>query len=160
MPEPRPSAHTKIVEAFAALLRTAPGIIGTPVETDRDPSEALDADTQLDCLVITVEAWRFENDTSQGQARHNMILNFDYIETSAFVGSVSRAAQEKLAYVVAAFGTDPVLGNRVEQIDPRDVAPPMDNGKSVGGASLQATCTFYTPLWDHFTIIGLGGETF
>lgn len=76
------------------------------------------------------------------------------------IGVISRSAQERIAFILAAIGTDPTLGLRIEDIDERDVAPPMDNGKSVGGASLQVVCTFYTPRRDHFTIIGVGGDLF
>lgn len=160
VPEPRPTAQTKIVGAFAILFRGYAPLVGVPVHTDRAPDDGFDAETELPCIVITVEAWRFENDFSQGQTRHTMIVNFDVLETSAQVGVISRSAQERLAYLLAAIGTDPTLGSRLEDIDERDVAPPMDNGKSVGGASLQVACTFYTPRRDHFTIIGVGGDTF
>lgn len=158
MPDPRPTAQTKIVEAFATLFRDAPDLTDLPVFTDRAPDDGFDADTELPCLVITVEAWSFQNDFSQGQTRHSMIVNFDVLETGARVGVITRSAQERIAYVLAAIGDDPTLGLRLEDIDERDVAPPMDNGKSVGGASLQVACTFYTPRRDHFTIIGVGGD--
>ncbi|HUD29726.1 MAG TPA: hypothetical protein VMQ93_12695 [Novosphingobium sp.] len=160
MPEPLPTAQTKIVEAFAALFRAYPPLIGIPVETERGPDDTYDGETELPRIVITVEAWRFENDASQGQTRHSMTINFDVLETSAQVGVISRSAQERIAFILAAIGTDPTLGLRLEDIDERDVAPPMDNGKSVGGASLQVVCTFYTPRRDHFTIIGVGGDLF
>jgi hypothetical protein len=160
VPEPTPTAQTKIVEAFAELFRAAPDLISLPVHTDRAPDDGFDADTELPCLVITVEAWSFQNDFSQGQTRHTMIVNFDILETGAMVGVISRTAQARIAYALAAIGDDPTLGGRLEDIDERDVAPPMDNGKSVGGASLQVACTFYTPRRDHFTIIGLGGDIF
>jgi len=160
MPDPRPTAQTKIVEAYAALFRGYAPLAAMPVETDRDPDDGLDADTELDCLVISVESWTFQNDFSQGQTRHRMVLNFDYLETSARAGKVSRAAMEKIALVLEAIGSDPVLGGRIEDFDERDVAPPMDNGKSIGGSSLQGVVTFYTPRRDHFTIIGVGGDLF
>ncbi|MGF7152617.1 hypothetical protein [Novosphingobium gossypii] len=158
MPEPLPTAQSKIVDAFAALLRAFPDLSGTPVYTERDPDDGLDADTELACIVISVENWTFQNDYSQGQSRHRMVVNFDYLETSARAGQVSRAAMEKVAFILAAIGTDPTLGGRLEDFDERDVAPPMDNGKSIGGSSLQGVCAFYTPRRDHFTIIGVGGD--
>lgn len=160
MPEAAPTAQTKIVEAFKTLFRSYPPISAKSVYTDRDPDDGIDADIELDCFVITVEAWTFQNDFSQGQTRHTMIVNFTYLETSARSGQVSQAAMEALAHLLAAIGTDPSLGTRVEDIDERDVAPPMENGKSIGGSSLQVAVTFYTPRRDHFTIVGVGGDLF
>jgi hypothetical protein len=158
--DPRPTAQTKIVEAFAALLRAHDQLRLIPIDADPEPDEAYDGDTDLPRIVITVEAWAFQNDFSQGQTRHTMILNFDVLESSAQVGVISRSAQERVAYILQAIGGDPTLGGRLEDFDERDVAPPIDNGKSVGGSSLQGTCTFFTPRRDHFTIVGVGGDLF
>lgn len=153
------SAQGKILDAFAALYGGYAPLDDITVITDRSPDEAITGE-ELPCIVIGCEGWRFDPDMEPGSTFHTMILNFDFLETSANVGIVSRRAQEVIAYMLAAIGTDPTLGGRLEDIQEIDVAPPMDNGKSVGGSSLQCICTFRTPRRDHFTIIGVGGAEF
>ncbi|WP_054944168.1 hypothetical protein [Novosphingobium sp. KN65.2] len=153
------TAQGKIIDAFKALFEADSDLSGIGIITDRSPDEAI-ADEEIPCIVISTEAWGFQNDFSQGQTRHELLINFEYIESSANVGIIGRKAQEVIAYMLAAIGSDPTLGGRLEDFDERDVAPPMDNGKSIGGSSLQGLCTFYTPRRDHFTIVGVGGATF
>lgn len=152
------TAQAKIIDAMKDVLEGyAP--ITMPVIVDRSPEEAID-ESEVPCIVISSEAWGFRDSPSQGHVIHTMLVNFDVIDTTAAVGSINRRAQETVAHIIAAVGTDPVLGNRIEEFDPVDVAPPMDNGKAIGGTSLQVRVTFYTPRWDHFTIAGISGETF
>jgi len=146
------TAQGQILDAYGVLLGGWPGLDGETIFTDRSPEDAIDAE-ETPCTVIYCEAWRFDDAPMQGQTRHDMVLNFECIETSAHVGIVSRANQARIAQVVAALHSDPTLGGRLENCRPVDVAPPMDNGKSVGGASLQVLIRFYTPLGDHFTIV-------
>lgn len=154
------TAQTKIITAFAQLLGGYGPLADVSIITDRAPEEAVEAE-EMPCIVIFCTAWSFDNtDWSQGQTTHRMVLNFEFIGSSEKIGIINRTAQENLAYILAAIGTDPTLGGRLEDFAEQDVAPPMDNGKSVGGSSLQAEVLFYTPRRDHFTIVGLGGTLF
>ena len=146
------TAQGQILDAFGDLLRDYPDLAEENIITDRSPEEAI-ADEETPCTVIYCEAWRFDDAPMQGQTRHDMLINFECIETSANVGIISRANQARIAHIVAALHGDPTLGGRLEDCRPIDVAPPMDNGKSIGGASLQVAIRFYTPLGDHFTIV-------
>lgn len=155
------TAQAKILDAYKALVEGYAPLAGKSVITDRSPEEAIE-DAELPAIVIYFEAWDFRDAPELGQSMelHTALINFDVIETSANVGFVSRRNAETIAHINAAVQTDPVLGGRIEDFRGMNVAPPMDNGKSVGGASLQAAIRFYTPLRDHFTIVGIGGETF
>lgn len=160
MPDPVPTAQSKIVGAFAELLEGYAPLAGISVFTDRSPEDAVQ-DEEMPCIVIFCQAWAFDNtDWSQGQTTHKMTLNFEFIGTSEVIGIVNQKAQEVLAYVLMAIGDDPTLGGRLEDFEEIDVAPPGDNGKSVGGSSLQGICTFYTPRRNHFVIVGQGGDEF
>ncbi len=153
------TAQGKILDAYKALLESYPALAGETIISDRSPDDAI-ADEEVPCIVIWSEAWRFQDSPDQGHVIHDMLINFDVIETTASAGSINRRAQEKVAHIIAAVGTDPVLGSRIQEFDAIDVAPPIDNGKTLGGTSLQAKVRFYTPRWDHFTIAGISGDTF
>lgn len=159
MPDPVPTAQGKIIDAYAELLEGYTDLAGKTVITDRSRDDPL-ATEDLDAIVIYAEAWDFDDDDRQGQTIHRMLLNFDVLSDGAVHGAINRANQETIAHIVAAIHSDPVLGGRLEDARALNVAPPVDNGKSVGGASLQVALTFYTPLGDHFTIVGAGGTTF
>lgn len=153
------TAAGKIIDTYAALLRAWPALADQTIVTDRVPDDAIEND-ELPVTAIYAEAWRFEPAFEQGETRHTLLLNFETLHSSAQVGVVSRANQSALAHVVAAIHSDRSLGGRLEDAIERDVTPPVDNGKSVSGASLQIEVTFTTPRGDHFTIVGVGGATF
>lgn len=153
------TAQAKIIGAYAALLSGYAPLTGKTIITDRSPEDAIDRE-ETPAIVIYPQAWSFDASPEQGQTIHEMLLNFDVIESSADVGIIGRAAQEAIANIIGAIHSDRVLGNRLEDAQEIDVAPPTDNGKSVGGASLQIKVQFITPRGDHFTILGLGGATF
>lgn len=146
------TAQAKVLDAFKALIEGYTALSAIPVFSDRSPDDAIESG-EVPCIVLSCEYWRFEDSPQQGQVIHTMLVNFDVIETQATVGTVNRKAQDRIAHIIAAVGTDPTLDDLIEEFDPIDVAPPMDNGKAIGGSSLQARVTFYTPRWDHFTIV-------
>lgn len=154
------TAEGKIIDAYKALLEAYGALSGETFFADRSPDDAFDEDNDLPCWVIFTEAWDFDQSEYQGQTRHDMLVNFERLETSANVGVVSRANQEKIAHVIAAIHSDRTLGGRLESSEELNVAPPAENGRGVGGASLQVRCVFYTPRGNHFTIVGQGGATF
>lgn len=146
------TAQAKVLDALKDLIEGYSALSTETVFSDRSPEDAIDAE-DVPCIVLSSEAWGFQDSPQQGHVRHTMLVNFDVIETSATAGTINRKAQEKIAHIIAAVGTDPTLDDLIEEFDAIDVAPPMDNGKSIGGSSLQARVTFYTPRWDHFTIV-------
>lgn len=153
------TAPDKIVDAWATLIGAWSDLSGETVIVDQSVDEAVEAES-YPCTVIQIESWGFQRAMEQGQELHTIVVNFDRIDSSAQVGVVSRANRTALAHVVAALHSDPSLGGRLQDCDWRDVASPMADGKSVSGASLQAVAQFYTPAGDHFTIAGVGGDTF
>lgn len=142
----------QILDAFSLMMKALPALAGEDVFTDRSPEEAIENE-EIPCWVIYSEAWDFDDAPMQGQTTHTALLNFERIETSANVGLVSRANRNAIAHLIAGIAADPTLGGRLEDCRPLNVAPPMDNGKSIGGASLQIAIRFFTPLGDHFTIV-------
>ena len=154
------TAEGKILNALETLLAEWPELTGRKIITDRIPDDALYPAVDLPAIVIYAEAWSFGASYEQGQTRHDMLINFECIETTAHVGVVSRENQACIAHIIAALHSDRTLGGRLEDMQERDVAPPMDNGRSVGGASLQIGVQFHTPRGDHFTIVGQGGDVF
>ena len=159
MPDPVPTAQGKIIEALRVLIEGYPTLGDEPVYANRAPEDAISHD-DIPSILIFAGSWEFEDDEMQGQTLHDLLVYIERIETSANVGLVSAVNQEKIAHVVAALHSDPELGGRAQRVQPLNVAPPMDNIKSIAGASLQVRVQFYTPLGDHFTIAGMGGETF
>jgi hypothetical protein len=159
MPEPQPDALAKIIDAFVALAGEHPELAQEAFYPDRSPEDAIEPE-EMPCWVAFAEAWDFDPAMEQGQTRHQALINFERLETSASVGVISRANRAAIAHLVAAIHIDRTLGGRVEDTQELNVAPPMENGRSVGGASLQVAVTFYTPRGDHFTIVNDRDETF
>lgn len=157
--QPLPTAAGKIIDAYKALFLTRPVLSEKDIFTDRSKDDPL-ATEDLDAIVIYAEAWEFGRDAEQGQWIHRMALNCDVIGHGSQHGAINRATQEIIGEIVAAVGSDPLLGGRLQDAQPGDIAPPMDNGRSVGGASLQIALTFYTPAYDLFTLVGEGGARF
>lgn len=160
MPEPiAPDALAKIIDAFVVLAQSREQLASEPFFPDRSPEDAI-ASEEMPCWVVFAEAWDFDAAPEQGQTQHQALINFERIESSASVGVISRANRAGIGHLVAALHSDRLLGGRVEEVQELNVAPPMENGRSVGGASLQVKITFYTPRGDHFTIVNDRDQTF
>lgn len=143
--------YKMLLEGFEPRLNDTPFSDYT-ILVDQSPDDAVEGD-QIPAVVIYAEAYDFDNDFEQGQTVHTALLNFDVIETSQSAGVVGREARSAIAEIVRAIHSDRTLGGRLEDAQERNVAPPMDNGRSIGGASLQVAIRFYTSRGDHFTII-------
>ncbi|MBB4859634.1 hypothetical protein HNO88_002963 [Novosphingobium chloroacetimidivorans] len=160
MPEPiAPDALAKIIDAFVVLAQGHQQLADEPFFADRSPEDAV-APEEMPAWVVFAEAWDFEPAMEQGQTRHQALINFERLETSASVGVISRANRAAIAHLVAAIHSDRTLGGRLEDTQELNVAPPLENGRSVGGASLQVAVTFYTPRGHHFTIVNDRDQTF
>lgn len=152
MPDQQLDALAQIIDAFCAL---AEGYAPLATETffpDRSPEDGITVE-EMPCWVIYAEAYDFDPAMEQGQTRHQALINFERIESSETVGVISRANRAGIAHLIAALHQDRTLGDRLEDTQELNVAPPMENGRSVGGASLQVAIAFYTPRGDHFTIV-------
>lgn len=159
MPEAAPDALAKIIDAAVALALSYDPLANETFFADRSPEDAVGPD-EMPAWVVFAEAWDFDSAMEQGQTRHQALINFERLESSASVGVISRANRAAIAHLVAALHTDRILGGRLEDLQELNVAPPMENGRSVGGASLQVAVTFYTPRGDHFTIVNDRDQTF
>jgi len=159
MAEPQPDALAKIISAFVALATAHPALAAEPFFEDRSPEDAFDRD-EMPAWAVFAEFWSFDPAPDQGQTRHTAAINFERVETSSSVGVISRGNREAIGHLVAALHSDRTLGGRIEDVQELNLAPPMENGRSVGGASLQVAVTFYTPRGDHFTIVNDADQTF
>lgn len=145
-------ALSQVLDAFGDVMAAMPALSGETIKIDLSADEAVEDDI-LPCWIVYAEAYDFNDAPNQGQTQHDALINFERIETSANVGMVSRANRNAIASLIAGLHEDPTLGGRLQDLSTLNVAPPMDNGKSIGGASLQVKVTFFTPLGDHFTIV-------
>lgn len=156
MPDP---AIAKVEDALGAVLTGYAPLAAYTVVTGRDSSEAFDS-SELPLINIYTESQQFGPGEEQGQTIHDCRTNFEILENDLTPGVMSRTLQTAAAHIVAALAADRTLGNRLQDLQERDLAPPADTGRDVAGASLQYDVQFYTPRDDHFTIVGLGGAIF
>jgi len=152
-------ALAKIMDAFGVLAESYPALANETFFIDRSPEDGITVE-EMPCWVIYAEAYDFDPAMEQGQTRHQALINFERVETSESVGVIGRANRVGIAHLVAALHQDRTLGGRLEDTQELNVAPPMENGRSVGGASLQVSVAFYTPRGDHFTIVNDYEQTF
>ena len=155
MPEALP-AIAKVEDALADVLRAHDPLSGKVVVTAANPDDAQEPGT----IVVFTTAYGVRQFEEMGQSEHTAIVEFECIEGPAAEGMVSRACQTTIAHVLAAIAADRELGGMVQDIQERDVAPCVQNGRDTSAASLQTVVTFFTPRDDWFTIIGAGGAEF
>lgn len=156
MPDP---AIAKVEDALKAVLVGYAPLSEYTIYTARDSSEAFDA-SELPVINIYTESQQYGPGEEQGQTIHNCRTNFEVLENDLTPGVMTRTIQTAVAHIIAALAIDRTLGNRLQDLQELDVAPPSDTGRDVAGASLQYDVQFYTPRDDHFTIVGAGGQTF
>lgn len=153
------TAIAKIEDALKALLQAYAPLSGWIIITDQSNDVAHEEGTDKTIAIYTV-AYGFEIADEGGQTLHQATVEFEAISQTQAVGTINRTNHAALAHVVGAIAQDRHLGGRLQDIQETDVAPSGANGRDVGSASLQAAVQFYTPRGDHFTISGMGGQTF
>ena len=156
MPDP---AIAKVEVALGAVLDAYASLADYTIVTGRDSSEAFDS-SELPLINIFTEFQQFSPDGEQHQTMHDCRVSFEILENDLTPGVMSKTLQTAAAHIVAALAADRTLGERLQDLQEIDLAPPADTGRDVAGASLQYSVQFYTPRDDHFTINGLGGLTF
>lgn len=153
------TAIAKVEDALKAVLSDYSELSDYKVFAGRDTSEAFDS-SELPVLNIYTESQQYGPGEEQGQTIHNCLINFEVLENDLTAGVMTRTIQTAVAHIIAALAADRTLGNRLQDLQELDVAPPTDTGRDVAGASLQYAVQFYTPRDDHFVIVGAGGQTF
>lgn len=156
MPDP---AIAKVEDAWAAALSAWPALAGYTILTDQSEDIALDADCDPTIAVYTV-AYEVDQADEQNQSIHTAIIEFEAVNRTQTVGTISRANHTAIAHMIGAIHADRTLGGMLQDTQEVDVAPAGANGKDVGSASLQINVQFFTPRGDWFTILGHGGLTF
>lgn len=149
-------AIAKIENALAEQLRAWPALATYTVQVDESDDVACEAETDKVIRVYTV-AWNMDQADEQNQTLHTATIEFEVVRTTQVTGTISRACQEAIAYIVAAIASDRTVGGRLQDIQEADVASAGATGKDTDSASLQTTVQFFTPRDDWFTIVGQGG---
>lgn len=158
MSDPLP-AIVKVEDALKGLLEGYFPLSGWSIISDQSNAIALDERTDKTILIYTV-AYRFDVADDNSQTVHSATIEFEALSQAPAIGTINRANHSALAHIVGAIGQDRHLGGMLQDIQEVDVAPSGANGKDIGSASLQVAVTFYTPRGNHFTIAGMGGQTF
>lgn len=156
MPDP---AIAKVEDALKAVLEPYADLSDYTVHTGHDPSEAFETD-ELPVINIYTESQQFRLDGEQHQNLNDCLINFEVLEVNPVAGILSRSVLAAVSHIMKALAVDRTLGNRLQDLEERDVAPPNETGRDIAGASLQYFVQFYTPRDDPFTISGHGGLTF
>lgn len=156
MPDP---AIAKVEDALRDQLKAYPYLTGYRIVSDPNEAEAVESEADKVIRIYTV-GYSVDQADEQNQTIHTATIEFEAVNASQNFGTISRANQTALAYVLAAIASDRTLGGRILDIQEVDVASSGANMRDADAASLQTTVTFFTPRDDWFTIVGAGGATF
>lgn len=156
MPDP---AIAKVEDALAAQLSAWPGLTGYTILTDESQDVASDFGADKLIRIYTI-AYAIDQADEQNQSIHTATIEFEAVNATQSVGTISRANQTAIAHIISAIASDRTVGGRLQDIQEVDVASAGANGKDTDAASLQTTVQFFTPRDDWFTILGMGGQLF
>jgi hypothetical protein len=151
MADPLP-AIAQVEDLLRDLLAPYPGLTGWAVVTDTTLDEALREDQDKRLLIYTVQ-YLTVCDFESGQTEHHATIEFEAISRTPTAGTINRTNHAALAQVVGAIAPDRTLGQKIQWIEEKDVAPAAARGKDVNSTSLQMEATFLTPHDDWFTLV-------
>lgn len=157
MADPRIPAIRIVQNRLAAVMGQ---IEGYQVFLDRSDAEPLEED-ERPAINIRVVSVSFDA-APEGiwQTWHRAIIQFDCLSNGSAVETIDLANQRAIALIIELIHGDRSLGGRLQDIIEQDVSGSELDGADVGTAILQVEAWFFTPRGDHFTIVGVGGQTF
>jgi hypothetical protein len=149
-------ALNQVIDLIAAVISAKAELDTHTVVTDRPADEAFD-EAELPAINIYAESIEFDAAYMQGHMMHTVFLNCDVLRIGDSLGQLSRRTLTDIGHIQAAIKADFNSGigqlKDLQDIEEINVAPPMDTGLNISGASLQYRVTFYTPTDDPFTLI-------
>lgn len=152
-------AIAKVEDALKALLEGYGPLVGTTIITEQSSDVAVE-DAAIPAILIYTVAYRIDQSDEQHQSIHEATVEFECIDATQAIGTISRANHTTVAHVLGCIAADRTLGGMVQDIQEVDVAPAQPRGKDIGSASLQASITFFTSRDDWFVIKGVNGADF
>lgn len=153
------AAITKVENAIVARLSGWAFFAGYTIVADPSTDIALEEGAD-DTLLISTVGYSFDVADENWKTIHTATVEVESVKQGQTIGTINRANREVMAQIVAAIASDRTFGGMLQDIQEIDVAPSDANGKGVSAASMQLRVQFFTSRDDHFTILGLGTQTF
>lgn len=153
------AAMAKVEDKIRDTLSAYPALSGWTILADESRDIALEEGTDNTLQIYTV-SYGFNVADENWMTLHTATVEIESVNQTPALGTINRANHTALAHVLAALAADRSLGGMLQDLQEIDLAPAGANGKDVAGASLQIQVQFFTPRGDHFTIAGVGGQTF
>lgn len=145
----------QVLDLIKGALVADAGLTGWNIVTDRSADDAFQEE-EMPAINIYAESLSIETALMQGQVIYDAMVNCDVLRMGDALGQLSRKTLEGVGLIQRAIrtsfnsGVGPLVV--LQSIEEQDVAPPMETGLNVSGASLQYRVVFYTPTDDPFTI--------
>lgn len=151
MPEP---STRKVQEALRVLIDTIPGLT---VIVDRDDSEPVTA-SERPAVLIRMPSVQIEP-APDGNWNYLLraLVHFECLSNNRVGETIDAINQQTIADIVAAIGTDPTLGGRLQILEPSAISGSEQDGADVGAAIFEMEAGWFCPRHDLSTIVGQAG---
>lgn len=149
-------AAYQVLDLIKQVLSADAALADYTIVTDRSTDDAFQEE-EMPAVNIYAESLSVETAYEQGQVLYTAMVNCDVLRMGDALGQLSRKTLQGVGFIQRAIrtsfdsGTGPLAV--LQSIEEEDVAPPMDTGLNISGASLQYRVLFYTPTDDPFTIV-------
>lgn len=152
-------AIAKVEDAIKAKLEAYGALSAQTIITEQSVDIAVD-EAALPAILIYTVAYQVDQFDEQHQSIHTATIEFECIDATQAIGTISRANHTTIAHIMACLAADRTVGGILDDLQEVDVAPAQPRGKDIGSASLQVRVQFFTSRSDWFHVIGQNGQTF
>lgn len=146
----------QVLDLIKQVLDAKAELDAFTIVTDRPAEEAF-SEEEMPALNIYAESLAMDTAYEQGQTICTAFINCDVLRMGDALGQLSRRTLADIGHIIAAIKTDRNSGTghlaTLQDIEEVNVAPPMDTGLNISGASMQYRVQFHTPTDDPFTIV-------
>lgn len=145
-------APIQVRELIKDVIQTYPLLAGRRIITNRSKDDALSEDDG-DAITIWCVAAKPVIEFGGHEVTWSAVYEFEVVSRTQPFGTIDDATMTTFGYIVAAIAPDRTLGGQIQDIQEIDIAPTVQYGTDVSGASLQVRAEFHTMRDDWFTLV-------
>lgn len=151
MPEP---STRKVQEALRVLIDTIPGLT---VIVDRDDSEPVRQE-ERPAVLIRIPSVQIQP-APEGSWGYLLraLVHFECLSNNRIGETIDATNQQTISDIMAAIGTDPMLGGRLHIFEPTAISGSEQDGADVGSAIFEMEAAWFCNRYDLSTIVGQAG---
>lgn len=144
----------KVQDALYALFDTIPNLTVLVDQSDEEPVPA----AERPALLIRIPSVQIEP-APDGNWNYLLraLIHLECLSNNTAGETIDQTNQQTITDIMAAIGTDPTLGGRLQSIEPTAISGSEQDGADVGSAIFELEAVWFCPRYDLSTIVGHTG---